>query len=110
MSLPKNTHPSTKGDHLVNTIYALGEMRHIATRLNKTIGNLNDFVKDSINDGTNKQIIVKQIRLIERTSIYMSDKLKYVTGQQQFKVISERIESRKRAASRIQFKIESKLN
>ena len=40
----------------------------------------------------------------------MSDKLEYVTGQQQFKFVSEHVESRKRAAANTQSKIEAKLN
>ena len=105
MSSSNTTYPCTKGDLLVNTITTLGEMRHVAVRLNKTINHLNKFVKDTLNDDINRRLILIQIRLIDRVSIYMSDKLVYITGQQQFKYINDQAGSRKHVATNTESKI-----
>ena len=89
MSSSNTTYPCTKGDHLINTIPTLEEMQHVAVCLTKTINHINKFVKDTLNDGANKKLILRKPRLIDRASIHMSEKLDYITGQQQFKYISD---------------------
>ena len=91
----------TKGDAIVNTIDALGDISHVASRLCSSIEHLHTFVTDKVSNPTQKQTILKQINLISRGTKYLTKKVEYVTSQSSLKSVTGRTESRKRAASNL---------
>ena len=60
-------------------------------------------------DSIDKNVIKKQIDLISDGTSFINDKVNYFTDQQGFTTLSNRAESRKRAASNLNSKVRKKL-
>ena len=99
----------TKGDATINVINALGDINIVTSQLTSAINHLNDFVSETLKSGTEKRIILKQVALIEKASNFLKSKIEYIKEQSNIKSITTRTESRKRAASNLEHKVESKL-
>ena len=104
---PNNKVIVTEGDAKVNTIDALGDISHVASRLCSSIEHLRMFVSDKVSNPTQKKTILKQINLISRGTKYLADRAEYITSQSSLKSITKRTESRKRAAFNLQNKKDS---
>ena len=70
---------------------------------------LNDFATENVAKGTAKNVLLKQIRLISRASDYLQDKVNTVISESRMKTITNRTESRKRAASNYETRNKLKL-
>ena len=58
----------TEGDSMVNAITVLGELDHVAIMLISTVIHLREFVTKILQGNTtSKRIILKQVRLLERS-------------------------------------------
>ena len=91
----------TEGDAMVNTINALGDISHVATRLCSSIEHLHTFVSKNVSNPTQKRIILKQIKLINRGTIFVAEKMYYVTAQSSLRSVTRRTKSRQMAASNL---------
>ena len=99
----------TKGGRKINIVNALSDLGLVTTELKSSLANSKEFVSDELaNDGV-KKVIMKQVRLVERASEFISSKVAYVTSQTTLSSVTNRQESRKRAATNYDTKIESKL-
>ena len=109
MADPPSRNIVTKGNATINVINALGDINIVTSQLTSAINHLNDFVSETLKSGTEKRIILKQVALIEKASNYLKNKIEYIKEQSNIKSITTRTESRKRAASNLEHKLESKL-
>ena len=109
MSKPPPKPIVTEGDSKVNVVDALGDLTLVTKQLTSAITHLNDFVSENITDGTPKKIIIKQIKLIAKASLYAKEIISDIKSNSGFKSITSRDESCKRAASNLNFKLETKL-
>ena len=100
----------TKGDSNVNSITSLGEMKHVVERLTSIINHLKEFMLETIDDSIEKNMIIKQVQLIDRSTQYMKEKIYYITGDSGAVSLSKRTESRKMAATNLDLKIAKKTN
>ena len=108
MSKPPPKPVTTAGDSKVHLVGTLGDLGLVTSQLSSAIDHLHDFVSENISDGTQKKIIMKQIKLIAKASCYtktLIDDVKHYSG---VVAITSRDESRKRAASNLNNKVESK--
>ena len=101
---------ATKGDYNVNIMTSLGEMMHVVERLTSTINHLKAFVLETVDDGIEKHIIIKQARLIDKSTQYMKEKIDYITAESGVVSLSTRTESRKSAATNLDLKISKKMS
>ena len=92
------TGPITEGDKKVNIITALGDLSEVSTKISSTINHLREFVEETLDNTTKRRIILKQVGLITKATKYMTEKVHYVTTQAQVTHITQRVQSRKRAA------------
>ena len=99
----------TEGDAKVNIVDALGDLTLVTAQMSSAIAHLHDFVSDNLSDGTAKKIIMKQVKLIAKASEYTKLIIDDVKTHSGVKSITSRDESRKRAASNVKNKFESKL-
>ena len=63
-----------------------------------TINHLREFVEETLDNTTERRIILKQVGLITKATEYMTEKVHYVTTQAQLSHITQRVKSRKQAA------------
>ena len=92
------TGPITEGDNKINIITALGDLSEVSGKICSTINHLRDFVLETMEISTERRIILKQVQLITKASEFMNEKVLYVTSQAKIGTITQRIQSRKRAA------------
>ena len=109
MTDPPPTKITTEGDAKVHTIDALGDICHVIKRMSRAIIHLNDFATENVAKGTAKNVLLKQIRLISRASDYLQDKVHTVISESQMITVTNRTESRKRAASNYESRTKLKL-
>ena len=98
----------TDGDRLVNMVEGLSDLALATSQLKSTIAHLKEFVSDELDSGGVKNVIMKQIRLLERASDYVGGKVSFVTSQTSLSTVTGRKESRKRADFNYDIKLESK--
>ena len=100
----------TEGDRKNNTINALSDIGLVTSQLTTTIAHLKEFVGAELERGGGvKNVILRQIRLVERASEVISTKVAYVATQTGVQTITRRQEQRKRADVNYNNKMESKL-
>ena len=92
------TGPISEGNEKVNIITALGDLSEVSTKISSTINHLREFVEETLDNTTERRIILKQVGLITKATKYMTEKVHYVTTQAQVTHITQRVQSRKRAA------------
>ena len=109
MTDPPPTKIITEGDAKVHSIDALGDISHVLKRMSMAILHLNDFATENVAKGTAKNVLLKQIRLISRASEYLHDKVHIVISESKMISITNRTESRKRAASNYESRRKLKL-
>ena len=100
----------TDGDAKVNVVNALGDLTLVSSRLLRSITHLHNFMSESLNQGTQKRVILKQIGLIQRASDFLHSRVEYVKTQSGVRSLSSRAESRKRASTILDNKINGKVN
>ena len=108
MSKPPPKPVTTAGDSKVHLVGTLGDLGLVTSQLSSAIDHLHDFVSENISDGTHKKIIMKQIKLIAKASCYTKSLIDDVKHHSGVVAITSRDESRKRAASNLNNKVESK--
>ena len=99
----------TNGDNKINTIEALGDMQHTLSRMIGSISHLKEYVDEKMRKSINKNVIKKQIELISDGTSFINEKVTYIKDQQGYTTLSNRAESRKRAASNLNSKVRKKL-
>ena len=109
MTDPPPTKITTEGDAKVHIIDTLGDICHVLKRMSTAIIHLNDHATENVAKGTAKNLLLKQIRLISRASDYLQDKVNTVISESRMKTITNRTESRKRAASNYETRNKLKL-
>ena len=69
------------GDSVVSEITVLGKIDHVTTMFLSPVIHLREFATKTLQDNTTpKKIIIKQVRLIERSSEYMKENMLFVTA------------------------------
>ena len=109
MTKPPTKNIIREGDANVNAINTLDDLSHVASRISSTTKYLLDFVKEMVEDRTQKKFIIKQIHLTDKLSAYMTDKIQYITSQFRVLLVTESAQSRKHADTNLENKIEGKM-
>ena len=88
----------TAGDSEINVITALGELKYLTSCLSKSIFHLNEYVDDNLEPNPQKIVIQRQVWLLSRSIDYLREKVGYINTQQGVTTLSDRSQTRKRAA------------
>ena len=102
-------HIVMEGDSKVNVIKALGELADVTHRISSTIIHLKVFITDEIVRSTQKRTLLNQVELLSKASIFLTDRVDYITSQSRVTSVTSRAQSRKRVADNMQNKIENLL-
>ena len=102
-------HIVTEGDSKVNVIKALGELADVTRRISSTIKHLKVYITDEMNRSTQKRTLLNQVALLSKASIFLTERVDYITAQSSLTSVTSRAQSRKRAADNMQNKIENLL-
>ena len=92
----------TDGDLKNNVINALGDLSNVAASLLPCIESLSKYVSEHVTDKKIKVGLNNRIKLIEKTSSYVDDKVKYICAQTGSYNLISLTQSRKRAAYNIE--------
>ena len=99
----------TGGDSEINVITALGELKYLTSCLTKSIFHLNEYVDDNLEPNPQKTAIQRQVWLHSRSINYLREKVGFITAQQGVTTLSDRSQTRKRAADNRKLKRDHKM-
>ena len=71
----------TEGDRMVNMVDGLSDLALVTSQLKSSVEHLKEFVTDELEKGGVKNVILKQIRLVQKAAEYVGGKVEYVTSQ-----------------------------